>query len=87
MKLAEAWATLVPETLSEHCALEGFHRGTLTVLVDNSSHMYEMKQVLLAGLQEQLLIACRSAGLQKIALKPGRWYDGPSQADGRLRFS
>jgi hypothetical protein len=32
-----------------------------------------------------LLIACKSAGLRKIALKAGRWYDGDG-ADRKLRF-
>jgi hypothetical protein len=87
VKLAEAWARLVPETLSDHCALESFHRGSLTVLVDTASHLYELKQVLLAGLQQQLILACRGAGLQKITLKPGRWYDGPTDSERRLRFT
>jgi len=87
VKLAEAWSHLVPETLSDHCALESFHRGTLTVMVDTASHLYELKQVLLAGLQQQLVLACRSAGLQKISLKPGRWYEGSEDSSRRLRFS
>jgi hypothetical protein len=86
-KIAEAWIRLVPETLSDHCALEGFNRGTLTVLVDTSSHLYELKQVLLAGLEEQLLLACRGAGVRKISLKPGRWYEGGENSDRRIRFS
>jgi hypothetical protein len=87
VKLAEAWSRLVPEALSDHCALESFHRGTLTVMVDTASHLYELKQVLLAGLQQQLVIACRSAGLQKISLKPGRWYEGTEDSSRRLRFT
>ena len=49
--------------------------GQLTVLVDSSPHLYELKQLLLAGLQKQLLVACKAAGLRKIHLKLGRWYD------------
>ena len=75
-KIADCWCRLIPETLSEHCALEGFTRGTLTVIVDSSSHLYELKQLLLAGLQQQLLLACKSAGLRKISLRAGRWYRG-----------
>jgi hypothetical protein len=87
-KLADAWSRLVPELLNEHCALEGFSRGTLTVLVDSASHLYELKQLLLAGLQDQLLIACASCGLRKISLKPGRWYESaPDAADRKIRFS
>lgn len=79
VKIAECWSVLVPETLNDHCALESLNRGTLTVLVDSSSHLYEIKQLLLAGLQDQLLIACKSTGLRKISLKPGRWYDPESE--------
>lgn len=79
--VAEAWGRLVPETLSEHCSLESLNRGTLAVLVDTSSHLYELRQLLLAGLEKQILIACKSAGLRKIVLKPGRWYEG--EAEGR----
>ena len=85
-KIATSWGRLVPETLTDHCALESFHRGTLTVIVDSSSHLYELKQVLLAGLQQQLLIACKSSGLSKITLKHGRWYDGVQAGERKLRF-
>jgi hypothetical protein len=83
--ISACWTRLVPEPLLEHCALESLHAGTLKVIVDSSSHLYELKQLLLAGLQQQLLIACRSAGLRRITLKPGRWYDGTG-ADRRIRF-
>src|SRR5690349_19415388 len=84
-KIAQCWGALVPEALNDHCALESFARGTLTVIVDSSSHLYELKQLLLAGLEKQLLLACRAAGLRKIALKNGRWYEG-TISDRKLRF-
>ena len=84
-KIAECWAALVPETLCAHCSLESLNRGTLIVLVDTSSHLYEIKQLLLAGLQQQLFLACKSAGLRKINLKPGRWYEA-SGAERKPRF-
>ena len=84
--IAECWSRLVPQTLSEHCALEGLSRGTLCVMVDSASHLYELKQLLLAGLQQQLLMACKTAGLRKITLRPGRWYEQPIDADRKLRF-
>jgi hypothetical protein len=86
--IAECWAKLIPETLVDHTALESFHRGQLTVLVDSSSHLYDLKHLLLAGLEKQILAACRSAGLRKIALKLGRWYDvcGNGPDDRKLRF-
>ena len=43
-KIAECWGVLVPETLVDHCSLESFSRGSLTVIVDSSSHLYELKQ-------------------------------------------
>ena len=82
--VADCWEKLVPATLTAHCALESLSRGTLTVLVDSSSHLYELKQLLLAGLQQQLLVACKGAGLRKIALRPGRWYETPAGADGGI---
>src|SRR6185503_18747296 len=63
-KIAECWAQLVPESLSEHCSLEGLTRGTLSVLVDNSAHLYQLKELLLCGLEKQLLQACKSTGLR-----------------------
>jgi hypothetical protein len=86
VKIAEIWEKLVPELLRERCALEGLNRGTLTVLIDSSSHLYDLKQLLLAGLEQQILMACKPAGLKKISLKPGRWYEGESQAERRLKF-
>ena len=62
------------------CALEGLHKGSLTVLVDSSSHIYELKHLLIAGLEKQLLLACRSAGLSKIVLRAGSWYDDRREA-------
>jgi hypothetical protein len=85
-KIAECWGALVPETLNDHCALEGLSKGALTVLVDSSSHLYELKQLLLAGLQQQLLIACKGAGLRKINLRSGRWYSAGDEGR-KLRFN
>jgi hypothetical protein len=85
--IAERWIGLVPPLLCEHCALEGLSRGTLTVVVDSASHLYELKQVLLSGLEKQLLFACKGAGLRKIVLRAGRWYEGDSSSDRRAKFS
>jgi len=81
--IAECWGMLVPELLSDHCCLDGFSRGTLTVLVDSSPHLYELKQLLLAGLEQQIFLACKSTGLKKIMLRQGRWYEGDDQ---RVKF-
>ncbi|HEY7086517.1 MAG TPA: DciA family protein [Tepidisphaeraceae bacterium] len=83
--IADCWTRLVPEHLAEHSALEGFYAGTLKVIVDSSPHLYDLKQLLLAGLQQQLILACKSSGLRKVTLKLGRWYDG-SGPDRKIRF-
>lgn len=82
-KIAQCWAQMVPENLAEHCALESLHRGQLTVIVDSSSHLYELKQMLLLGLEKQLILGCPSGNLRKVILKPGRWYEGTQE---RVRF-
>lgn len=84
--IAARWTQLVPPTLSDHCALESYSRGTLTVLVDSASHLYELKQLLLAGTEQQLLLACRAASLRKIVLKPGRWYEAGDGTAQTVRF-
>ena len=85
-RISESWSQLVPELLNDHCALESFSRGTLVVIVDSASHLYELKQLLLAGLERQLLVACGSTGLKKVNLKPGRWYEGATPEERRVRF-
>ena len=70
-KIAEAWGALVPEMFCDHCSLDSLTRGTLSVSVDSSAHLYELRQLLLSGLEQQLLIACKGAGLRKIVLRAG----------------
>lgn len=84
-RVAEVWETLVPVSLAAHCALDGLSRGTLSVLVDGSSFHYELTQLMLAGLEDQLLLACKSSGLRRVALKRGRWYTGEG-GDRRVTF-
>src|ERR1700722_14267773 len=72
-RVADAWQQLVPEHLCAHCSLEGFSKGTLKVLVDSSAHLYELKQLMLSGVHDQMTIACKAAGLRKIVLRLGQW--------------
>ena len=85
-KIARCWEKLIPESLQQHSSLESLHRECLTVIVDSSSHLYELKQLLLDGLEAQLKLACQSTGLRKISLKPGRWYEGEPDGKQRIRF-
>lgn len=75
-QIAVAWNAAIPPELSEHCCLESFSGGSLKILVDSSPHLYQLKQLLLGGVEKQLKLTCGTAGLKKIALKPGRWYHG-----------
>jgi len=86
--IAEAWDRLIPDMLREHTALESFRQGTLTVLVDSASHRHDLRQLLLSGIERQLLLTCKKAGLRKVILKHGQWYSGPPDdpAEQRLRF-
>ncbi|GIW77047.1 MAG: hypothetical protein KatS3mg104_2110 [Phycisphaerae bacterium] len=74
-KIAEAWLELVPDPLQEFTHLGGFARGTLTVIVEGSANLYLLKQAMLAGLEDQLLLACRGQGLRKINLRLGKTPD------------
>lgn len=85
--IGQVWETLVPPDVNEHCCLDAFRAGTLTVLVDSSPQLYRLKQLLLGGLQKQMLELCRAQGLKKITLKPGRWYEGDDPNNGKLNFS
>src|SRR4051812_1165782 len=80
-KIGAAWQAAIEEGLCEHCALESLYRGTLVVIVDSAAHLYQLKQVLLSGIEKQLVATCKAAGLRKIQLKPGRWYDGGEGPD------
>ncbi len=75
-KLSEAWETLVPAMFQEHTMLASFVRGVLVVHVDSSPHLYELKQLMLAGVEDQLLLACRGEGLKKLTLKRGKLDPG-----------
>ncbi|MFN4244154.1 MAG: hypothetical protein ACK4PI_13065 [Tepidisphaerales bacterium] len=66
---------LIPELFHPHLCIEGFQRGTLTLMLDSAAHLYELRQLLLAGLERQLLLAGAPHGLRRITLKRGRWYD------------
>ena len=69
--VAEAWAKVVPARLLEQTSLEGFANGVLTVRVEGSSYLYELKQWLLSGGEQQLKSLCAKEGLRKVTLKAG----------------
>ena len=70
--IADVWSTIVPADLQAQSELATFSRGILGITVEGSSALFRMKQALLAGLEQQLLLNCRSQGLKKIVVKSGR---------------
>lgn len=71
-KLAVIWDEILPGTIREHTALDSFRGGVLTVLVDSSSHRYQLQTLLAAGLMKEM--QTRFAGpLNKIRLLPGQF--------------
>jgi hypothetical protein len=83
-RICDAWLATVPEQLCRHCSLESFARGKLTVLVDSQPHLYQLKQLLLGGLEGQLITDCRGSGLRNVSLKRGQWYTGDDAAAVRF---
>ncbi|MCL2700067.1 MAG: DUF721 domain-containing protein [Phycisphaerae bacterium] len=71
--LASVWDELVPATIRDHTALEGFSGGTLTVTVDSASHRFQLQTLLAAGLLKQLQSRLPMA-LNKVKLVPGQFY-------------
>lgn len=65
--LTQAWETVLPATLRQHCRIESTTGGSLKVVVDAASYMYELqlcKGELLAELQR----LCPGAAVRRIVL-------------------
>lgn len=72
-ELAILWDEVIPEDLRKHTALEGFHRGVLTVMVDSASHRFQIQTLLRGGILTAIRERFRG-GLNKIHLVPGQFY-------------
>jgi hypothetical protein len=83
-ELARVWDDVVPEEFRDHTALEGFSRGTLTVLVDSAPHRYQLETLLRAGLLK-LLTQRFSGALNRVKLVPGQFYS--VDVEGFQRYS
>ncbi len=71
-KLGLAWDEIIPPDLREHTALEGYARGTLTVLVDSASHRFQL-EILLKGGQQEALAQRFGGPLNRIKLVLGQF--------------
>jgi hypothetical protein len=61
----QAWDSLLPDELSRHCRPVELAGGSLKVAVDSPSHLYELRLVSGAVL-EQLRRSCSSANVRQI---------------------
>ncbi len=84
-RLAEVWDEVIPEEIAEHTALEGFNRGTLTVLVDSAPHRFQLNLLLAGGVKKE--IQKRFSGtLNHIRLLPGQFYSVDINGSQRYEF-
>ncbi len=65
--LVEALSTLLPPGLAAHCQLGGISGGSIKLLVDGASYMYEL-QLCKVELLDQLQRLCPGAGLRRIQI-------------------
>jgi hypothetical protein len=83
-ELARLWDDMIPEAIRDHTALEGFHQGVLTVMVDSASQRFHLQTLLTGGLLRQMQEAF-SGTLQKVRLLPGQFYSVDLET-GRRRY-
>lgn len=81
--LAHTWQQLLPEELVKHSCLESLKGGCLQVLVDSSSHLFELDLLVKEGLAEHLRQECPRSGITEIRLMRGTWYQSGAQ-DGTI---
>ena len=84
-KLAEIWDEVLPQSIREHTALEGFKDGVLTVIVDSAPHRFQLQTLLNAGLMSQIQELLPLA-LNKIRLVPGQFYSIDFNGAPRYQF-
>lgn len=63
--VAQAWEGLLPGSLRAHCRIGGINNGSLRVLVDGSSYMFEL-QLCKAVLLRELQRVCPAAKIRRI---------------------
>lgn len=71
--LAAVWDEMVPQAIRDHTALEGFQAGVLTVIVDSSSHRFQLQTILAGGLLREIQSRLPMA-VNKIRLTPGQFF-------------
>lgn len=83
--LAQVWDDVIPDEIRRHTALEGYSRGTLTVIVDSAPHRFQLEMLLRGGLKKAL--SERFTGpLSRIKLAPGQFYSVDLEGYRRYQF-
>ena len=72
-RLGQVWRELLPKELLEHTCLENLYRGTLRVLVDDASSLFELNQIK-EELLDQLQEFCPNIAPAQIRFVRGYWY-------------
>ena len=72
-KLAKVWDEVIPESIAVHTALETFHQGVLTVVVDSAPYRFQLQTLLRGGLMRELQARFDDA-LNKVRIIPGQFY-------------
>ena len=80
-KLARIWDEVLPESISEHTALESFNGGVLRVLVDSATRRYQLQMLLRAGVLEDIRERFSAGPLNRVRLVPGQ-FDAIDMPDG-----
>ena len=84
-KISQVWDEVIPEPVNSHTALDSFHRGVLTVMVDSAAHRFELQTLLSGGLMKE--IRSRFPGpLNKIRVVPGQFYSIDLAGEQRYQF-
>lgn len=83
-QLAGAWDEVIPVELRDHTAIEGFHRGVVTVAVDSAARRYQLNTLLRGGLLKALREQCGGA-IQRVRLVPGKVFQVDAET-GQKRY-
>ncbi len=84
-KIAALWDEVIPASIGEHTALEGFNGGTLTVMVDSSAHRFTLETLLAGGAMKEIQRRF-SGALNKIRLIPGQFSSIDINGQPRYEF-
>lgn len=83
--ISAIWDEIIPDSISEHTALDGFSGGTLTVIVDSSAHRFRLETLLAGGLMREIQKRF-SGALNKIRLIPGQFSSIDLNGQARYEF-